>query len=66
MRMRGHLLAPNRLARLRKNGQQKGGRGFYYEDPEHTSNIKTVVDRYAPIAKRGRNGTSTKVDKRYV
>lgn len=64
--VRCNLLAPNRLARLKKNGWQKGGRGFYYEDGEHVTNIKTVVGRYSPIARIGRNGTSIKLDKRYI
>lgn len=64
--IRCNTLAPNRLSRLRKNGEQEGGRGFYYEDKEHTDNIKRVVKRYAPIARIGKNGTSIKLDKRFI
>lgn len=64
--IRCNILAPNQLARSRKNGHQDGGRGFFYEDGEHVANIMSVVDRYAPIARVGRNGTSIKLDKRYI
>ena len=64
--VRLNTLGPNTVSRQRKNGPQNGGRGFYYEDKRHLQNVRTVVRRYSPIAKAARNGTSIRINERYV
>lgn len=64
--VRLNTLGPNTVSRQRKNGPQKGGRGFDYEDRRHLENVRTVVRRYYPIAKAARNGTSIRINERYV
>lgn len=64
--VRLNTLGPNTVSRQRKNGPQMGGRGFDYEDRRHLDNVKAVVRRYYPIAKAARNGTSIRINERYV
>lgn len=64
--VRLNSLAPNTVSRQRKNGPQKGGRGFSYQDQEHMRNIRRVVGMYYPIGIPSRKGTAIRINERYV
>jgi len=64
--VRLNCMGPLTVPRSEANGEQDGGRGFFYEDDRHRENVKEVVRRYAPIAKAGRGLKKVLIDTRYV
>lgn len=64
--VRLNCMGPLTVPRSKANGEQDGGRGFYYEDDRHRKNVAEVVGRYAPIAKAGKGQKKVLIDTRYV
>ena len=64
--LRDNGMAHQSISRTIANGRQEGGRGFYYEDDEHRRNVRTVVERYYPIAKFARGKRAIALNGAYL
>ena len=64
--VRLNCMGPLTVPRTERNGEQQGGRGFYYEDERHRRNVAEIVARYAPIAKANAANTKVLIDTRYA
>mgnify|MGYP004513332385 FL=1 len=61
---RCNRIYPYTPSRLEKNGEQSGGRGFFYEDEENIRQFKEIERRYFPLARF--DGTSIRLNRRYI